>query len=577
MSLESNLQKFLHAFEQGRGIVWIRRLLIAAFVGALAMMWFVFKFNGFAVPDAMDQAQVGRQLAAGQGFTTLYARPLAMHIDLVRTGSVEVPMPEVSQAPLGPILNAIVLRAAGAMNLDDDFGQNLGAQIYPPERFITIAGFLFFAGSLLLSYFLGRRLFGPRLALLGVGLVIVTDLAWRFVFSGLPQMAMLFFFNGALLALVAALEAQAAAKKIKTLALLSVASLLLGLVTLGNGIGLLIFAGFWIFAVVFIRPRWPVALATPVAYALPLLPWAWHNWSAIRNPFGLAFYELYRPHGTEALAWLADFEPLVRFHLADFAANTAQQTLAQASSLFTYLGGSIVASAFFVAVFLHVYRHWQPAQLRWAVFLMWLGASAGMSIFGVDRAVSVNQLHILFLPIMIFYGLAFLLVLWSRLGFEQPLLRGAFLALLFTVSAVPLLGTAISTPPRINWPPYFPAVISRLGEWIEPGEAIAADVPWATAWYGGCTSLLLPESIGQFEIIHSENLVGAPLVGIYLTPLSGDQAGYERIINGPYREWARFVLREITPDDLSNWMLRSAINLPMDNQSIFYADRPRWR
>jgi hypothetical protein len=67
------------------------------------------------------------------------------------------------------------------------------------------------------------------------------------------------------------------------------------------------------------------------------------------------------------------------------------------------------------------------------------------------------------------------------------------------------------------------------------------------------------------------------LVGLYLTPLSSNQAGYEQIINGPYREWARFVLREVKAQDLSNWMLRSAITLPVDGQAIFYADRPRWR
>ena len=128
MGLETNLQMFLHAFEQGRAVVWIRRLVIAMFVGLLAMMWFVFKFNGFAAPEAMDQAQIGRQLASGQGFTTLYARPLAMHLELLRTGAVDVPMPEISQAPLGPILNAIIFRVSG-MNL----AFNPGEPIYAPR------------------------------------------------------------------------------------------------------------------------------------------------------------------------------------------------------------------------------------------------------------------------------------------------------------------------------------------------------------------------------------------------------------------------------------------------------------
>ena len=572
MGIETNLQAFLHSFEQGRPAAWVRRIIVVALVALLAVMWFAFKFNGFSVPEAMDQAQIGRQLASGAGFTTLYARPLAMHLGLAPTGRLDLPLPEISQAPLGPLLNAATFRASG-MN----FTFAPGEVVSPAERAITVTTFLFFAGSLVLSYLLGRRLFDPRLALLGLGLLILSDLAWRFTFSGLPQMAMLFFFSGSLLALLGALEAGEAQRRVKSLLLVLLAAALLGLVTLGHGLGLWIFAGFWMFATAMIRPRWLTALATPVIYALPLLPWAWHNWRAVRNPFGLPFYELYRKPRTDPLALVADLEPLLRFNTGDFLINTATQAIAQASQLFTFLGGSIVAVAFFLAVFLHVFRQWQPAQFRWAILLMWLGAALGMSVFGVDRAVSVNQLHILFLPVMMFYGLAFLLVLWSRLGFEQPLLRGAFITALYLTAAVPVLGTALTQTPRVNWPPYLPPLVTRFSQWVEPGEALASDIPWATAWYAGRLSLLLPENIGQFEVIHSEGLLRAPLVGLYLTPFSGDQPAYARIINGRYREWARFVLREIKQEDLANWMLRSAVNLPIDGQAIFFADRPRWR
>ena len=572
MAIETKLQTFLHAFEQGRATAWIKGILVAMVAVLLAVAWFGFKFNGFSVPAAMDQAQVGRQIAEGRGFSTLYARPLALHLGLARTGSIGSPLPEISQAPLGPLLNAAIFRASG-MNFafaPEEF-------VSPAERAITVAGLGFFAGSLLLSYLLGRRLFDPRLALLATGLLVLTDLAWRFAFSGLPQMAMLFFFSGALLALLSALEANAARRRVATLLLVLLASLLLGLVTLGHGIGLWIFAGFWLFIVAVLRPRWLVALAAPAVYALPLLPWAWHNWRAVRNPFGLPFYELYRQPGSDPLALTADLEPLLRFSPADFLTNTAAQTMEQLAQLPSFLGGSIAAAAFFVAVFLHVFRRWQPAQFRWAVFLMWLGAFAGMCVFGVDRTVSVNQLHILFLPVMILYGLAFLLVLWSRLGLDQPLLRSAFISVLYLVTALPLLGTIMATSPRVNWPPYVPPIVSRFGQWIEPGEAMASDIPWATAWYANRLSLLLPENIGQFEIIHGEGLLRAPLVGLYLTPFSGDEPGYANIINGRYREWARFVLREIKPDDIAGWMLRSAVNLPVDGESVFFADRPRWR
>ena len=572
MGLEIGLQGLLYAFEQGRAMVWLRRLVVAMIIGLLATMWFAYKFNGFSVPESMDQAQIGRQLATGQGFTTLYARPLALHLMLARTGTIASPLPETSQAPLGPLINAVVLWAGG-----QSFAPGSDQPVVPAERAITAVTFLFFAGSLALSYLLGRWLFDGPLALIGLGLIIASDLIWRFTFSGLPQMAMLFLFTGALLALARALEANEARRRSKSVVMILTAALLLGLMTLGHGLGLWIFAGFWLYAVAVIRPRWLVALASPVVYVLPLLPWAWHNWRALRNPFGLSFYELYRQPQSDPLALTADFEPILRFQTGDFLINTATQTVAQAGNLLTYLGGSVVAAAFFFAVFLHIFERWQAAQFRWAVLFMWLGAAAGMSVFGVDRAVSVNQLHILFLPVMIFYGLAFLLLLASRLGLEQPFLRGAFITLLFLVSSIPLLGTIALKPPLLNWPPYLPPLISRFSQWVQPGEAIAADIPWATAWYAGRTSLLLPENIAQFELIHTEGLLRAPLVGIYLTPFSGDQPTYETIIQGRYHEWARFVLREVDDDDLTGWMLPSAVNLPIEGQSIFYADRPRWR
>ena len=113
MAIETTLQNFLHAFDQGSAAAWVRRIIVATIVALIAMMWFVFKFNGFSVPDAMDQAQIGRQVAGGQGYTTLYVRPLAMHLGLARRGSLDMPLRDANQAPLGPLLNAAVFRISG--------------------------------------------------------------------------------------------------------------------------------------------------------------------------------------------------------------------------------------------------------------------------------------------------------------------------------------------------------------------------------------------------------------------------------------------------------------------------------
>jgi 4-amino-4-deoxy-L-arabinose transferase-like glycosyltransferase len=572
MGLETGFQWLVHSFEQGSFVVWLRRLIIAIVFAAVAVLVVGMQFNGFNDRDAMDQAQIGRQLASGQGYTTLYARPLALHVMLARTGQVPQPLPDVSQAPLGPAINAVVLRLAG-MN----FAFEPGQFVMPAERVIAATGFVFFLASLVLVYFLGRRLFDARLALLGTGLIAVMDLFWRFSTSGLPQMAMLFFFNAALLSLLAAMDAQDKGRPRRAHLWAFFAAALLSVVTLGHGIGLWIFAGFWLFATTVIRPHWPVALATPVIFAVPLLPWAWLNWRAVRQPLGLPFFELYRTEGTDPLAWLADFEPLLRLFETGLLSNIAENIAAQLQNFLAYFGGNFVAAAFFLALFLHTFRRWEPAQFRWAVLLMWSGALAGMILFGTGSAISVNQLHVLFLPVMTFYGLAFLLVLWGRLELGQPLLRSAFLVFLYAILSIPLVGSLMANKPRVNWPPYVPPLITRFSVWLQPNEAMASDMPWASAWYASRMSLLLPESIEQFELISSERLLGQPLVGIYLTPVSGDNRAYGDIINGRYREWARFVLREVRPEDLRGWMLTSAINLPIDGGAIFFADRPRWR
>ncbi len=572
MALETGIQKFLHALEHGAPAIWLPRALAVGLVVAISAVGLLVKFNGFNNAEAMDQAQIGRQLADGRGYTTLYARPLALYLMLARTGRISQPLPDASQPPLGPLLNAATLTVTGA-------GTALPKDSYvaPAEHAIATVGFLFFAASLVLCYLLGRRLFDARLALLGTGMLIATDILWKFAFSGLPQIPMLLFFSGCMLALVAALDAQDRGRRRKAAVLVVVSALLLGITSLGNGAALWMFPGFWIFAVATIRPRWLTALATPAAFALPLLPWATHNWIAVRNPLGLAFYGLLRPHGTDPEAFLADFEPLLRFRWTDFLQNTAAQAMAQTSDIATFLGGNIVAAAFFLAVILHTFRSWQAAQFRWAVLFMWAGAFAGMSVFGVRGEISANQLHVLFIPAMVFYGLSFLLVMWGRLGFEVPLLRTAFLVTLYAAVSVPLVLGLLGKPKRVNWPPYLPPLIERFSEWVEPGEAIASDIPWATAWYAGRTSLLLPRSIEQFELIHSERLLGAPLVGIYLTPYSGNRSAYADITNGPYREWARFVLREIRLEDVRGWMLNTAVNLPVDGEAIFFADRVRWK
>ena len=95
-----------------------------------------------------------------------------------------------------------------------------------------------------------------------------------------------------------------------------------------------------------------------------------------------------------------------------------------------------------------------------------------MTVYGIseEQGVAANQLHLLFVPIMTCFGLAYLLVQWNRLEIENRLARIAFLALLFVLCGWPMLFNMLlgaETKASVRWPPYVPpyiAVINDLDE-----------------------------------------------------------------------------------------------------------------
>ena len=207
---------------------------------------------------------------------------------------------------------------------------------------------------------------------------------------------------------------------------------------------------------------------------------------------------------------------------------------------------------------------------------MWLMAVGGMCVFGLGGdpgEVQSNDLHVLFIPLMIFYGLAMILVLWTRLEVRVQLLHVAFLVLIFILSALPLVNSLISPAQgRFQWPPYIPPVISLLNSWTNQEEIIASDMPWAVAWYADRKSLWLPSSVTDFFALDDYHQLGGRIVGLHLTPVSGDQPFISGIINGEYKDWAPFITRNFNA--LKDFPLRESTRLPGD--SIFYGDRDRW-
>jgi hypothetical protein len=184
-------------------------------------------------------------------------------------------------------------------------------------------------------------------------------------------------------------------------------------------------------------------------------------------------------------------------------------------------------------------------------------------------------LHLIFVPLMTCYGLAYLLVQWRRLGIELRVARIAFITLLYCLCAVPMIFTTLfsSNKMPVRWPPYMPPLIAVLNDWMKPEEITASDMPWAVGWYADRRSIWLPETIKDFTDLSDYSVLGAPINGLYLTPISGTENTYRDIVKGEYHDWAPVIQRTF---DREKFPLKwGTADLGLEGECLFFSDHDR--
>lgn len=262
----------------------------------------------------------------------------------------------------------------------------------------------------------------------------------------------------------------------------------------------------------------------------------------------------------------------------NFRGKVQRQVLTQADRIFPLFGKIIFAPLFFLGL-LHVFKRKETANFRWGILLMWLASVLGMAIFGfTEDELQSNDLHLLFIPLMTFYGLALVLMMWSRLEVRMPLVNTAFLTLLFLLVAPPLL-TTFTDPPAlpVSFPPYAPSALERVSTWFGEKDVICSDMPWAVAWYGDRKSLWLPLTMQDFYELNDFRF-GGKVTGLLLSPVSGYRGLLNEISAPEFAEWAPFIMRQ--PNARANFPLQAYLALPFQVRRtypfVLYADRDRW-
>jgi hypothetical protein len=564
------IQRAVHALEAGALAVWVRRSLVALAVIALAIYYF-YDFRGLATSQAMDQAQIGRAIASGHGWRTNFARPRAI-------GQLQANGKNVAQkiwsdtynAPLPPFVDAIAL-----WPVKSHWQMSPSDLVYAGDKAIAAMSIFLFLLSVLVLFFTARRLFDRRLALLACGLVLLCDMLWQYSLSGLPQMLLLLLFNATIYVLVRAVEAQYDGRRVdRWLAAVGVG---FGLLALSHALTIWIFAGALVFCVFFFRPRGWTVLILLAAFTAIYAPWLIRNYIVCGHPGGVAIYSVLDGIRHSEAGWMRrinlDVEGIGPTNVQD---KITTNFFSQWGHIFEYFGSSVVAIMFFAGL-LHPFKRTETAVLRWMILTMWIGAVAGMATFGINEegGLAANQLHLIFVPLMTCYGLAYLLVQWNRLGIQLSIARGAFLSLLYLLCALPAIFTVPwFAPPKgaIRWPPYAPPYIATLHNWMQPNEITASDMPWAIAWYADRRALWVPDTIKTFSDLSDYNVLAGPVNGLYLTPISGGQNKLADILTGEYKDWSPFILRNM---NLEKFPLKWGTLLGFENECIFLSDHDR--
>ncbi|MCX6879688.1 MAG: glycosyltransferase family 39 protein [Verrucomicrobia bacterium] len=534
--------------------VIIRRSLFFLVLIALTLGNLFALFRGLDSPQAMDQAQIAREIARGNSFTTKMIRPAAYSQAEAakKTAIAFTKFEDTYHSPLNPLLTAAVLKLVGA-DATGTWQMGKNELIFPLDRVIATISTLFFLMAIGVNYLLVSRVFDTRIAAVCAILMLFCESFWNYSLSGLPQMLMLLLFSCAIYFVYRAVEAASEGRIAMTPAI--IAGVFFTLLALTHWMTVWIALGYIIFAAIAFRPRGVVAAAILLLILIPAAFVMVRNSGISGSPFGTAYLTLYNGLAGSEDEVMRTVNLQDNLNLNGLFSKIIRVSLLQASDIIPLLAGIVVAPLFFISL-LHPFKRQPIATFRWAIFLMWCTTAVGLAFFGVSpKGLDPNQLHLVFAPIMTAYGLAFIAILWSRLDFviATPSLANVHYFVVVILCALPLV---LALPDKIkagiqnrdkggfpHWPPYYaPALNLRLKKIVPENQITFSDQPWAVAWYADRISIWLPPDHEGFEKLDNiATELNTSSAGILITPSSYGLNGMLDI-SAKYKDFTSLVI-----------------------------------
>ncbi len=574
-SFESTLHDIVYSIDTGTGLKIIRMTLYVLFLLIIVMFYTATQFRGLASEEAMDYAQLGRNLSLDGGLNTKCIRPVSMW-KIASRNSQENPQidghPDLFHPPAYPAVLAAGFKIFELIGIDPFVLPEGGrAPTLPAEQWVVLpVNHLFSILTGWIVFSLGKRLFSREIGFLGMTIYFLSNLVWNDSISGLNISMASFFVAASFHAMVISMlnrrdggSAFSWAFPFVLSVLFSSIAIMTRYIAIAALPGIALFA--WLTGGRF-RGGTRYALIYAGLCLIMISPWLYRNHALSGNPMGMAAHT--------ALAETSKYpdNSFARQLHPEFSAGQATSLLKEKwvvnysekhESVLPGLGGGVLMALFLSTFFYHFVR---PAanHLRWGIGLSLL---LMLIVAGFFSESSINTIHV-FWPFVILYGLAFFYILLDRLDLGVRIYVICMKCLIVVLPTLPLLLTIMpphATPP---YPPYYSPIIGQVSNMLNEREVMCTDMPWATAWYGDRTSILLPRNIDDFYEI---NDLKQYISGMYITTITKNKPFVKQLLDGPEKSWLPVISGRTPPD----FPLKHGVSLNRQDQ-IFLSDRNRW-
>jgi hypothetical protein len=593
--LYERIQEWVFQVDVAHGVHWFRLGLFGLLIFFVILLYTGTQFFGLKDSKEMDLAQLGRNLARGRGYVTENLRPW----DLWRLNALnparsplageEKTIPELWTPPVYPIVLSLVFRVIppqvdlteGAkslkLGLPTDF-RELEAyyemarqEALRMDRLLVLVGWVFYMAGMVVLYALARELFDHRVAVTSVFLYLFCDPLLDAAISGSPVLFLSVLFMMAAYGLVKAEKwaQEGRPRKWVTWALVTSAAAV-GLGTLTEYSFGAVIVPLLVYVGVMYRKGSrleKIGLCAGVV-ALVLLPWVARNLVVSRTVFGMAPVSVFEGVRTDADSGVKQGEIERKYSGETGVGDRAvlRKVMVNLAALYGStvkdVGGNYLL-AFFLASLLHRFRSDEVFRLRRFVFWSLVATVFWLSVSGPPKRNFLN----VFLPLIIIYGTAFFYVMFERLQFRTRFLRNGMVGLFVFANSLGFLFTILPPAPRSPYPPYDSGVVAVVGSVFGEKEVLVSDIPWAVAWYGDRSAVLVPEGEKDFDAINYEIQF---ISGIYLTQEILMEEVVPEIASGRRSFWTKMY-----EPPKAGFPLQVSRPLTRDGQQILLSDRAR--